>query len=369
MSAPPFTDTRHTTPLMAKPVSSSTQREVLIGQSREALRQLMGRLGEPAFRAEQLYHWLYVRCERDWDSMTNLAKPFRQRLADTCAIGTLTPDTIQQSQDGTRKYLFRLSDGQVVESVLMHFQERDTYAVCLSTQVGCAVDCSFCATGKLGFKRNLSVSEIVEQYLFVQHESEKEVRNVVFMGQGEPLLNLPNVLPAVHLLNEAAEVGMRRMTISTSGIVPQIYTLAQEALPITLAVSLHAPNDAIRGQLMPINRKWPLAELMPALHHYVEKTHRRLTIEYILIDGLNDQAAQARELGKLLHGLRCNVNLIPYNPIHQQLPGAPMDYRRSRPSAVDRFRQIVSDYGKKVTVRLERGADIDAACGQLANRL
>ena len=267
------------------------------------------------------------------------------------------------SQDGTTKYLFRLPDGKVVESVLMYFEERGTYAICLSTQVGCAVNCSFCATAKLGFMRNLTISEIVEQYVYVQHDSEKEVRNLVFMGQGEPLLNYDNLLSATQLLNRSAEVGMRHITISTSGIVPRIYDLANEDLQLTLAVSLHAPDDAIRESIMPINKKWPLAELMPALHHYVSSTGKRLTIEYILLQGVNDSIEHASLLGELLQDLKCNVNLIPYNPI-----GDAYGFKRPSNNAVHRFKDVLQTYGKKVTIRVERGTDIAAACGQLANK-
>jgi 23S rRNA (adenine2503-C2)-methyltransferase len=343
----------------------------LIGHTLPQLEALVAEMGHPAFRAKQLYHWLYVRCARDWDTMTDLSKAFRAQLAERFSVGTLALHTQQHSEDGTRKYLFTLQDGQVVESVLMHFQERNCYAICLSTQVGCAMNCSFCATGKLGLKRHLTTAEIVEQYLFVQHHSGCEIRNVVFMGQGEPLHNYDNTLAAIQLLNEGAEVGMRRITVSTSGMVDAITRLAGEHLPLTLAVSLHAPTNALREHIMPINKRWPLEVLMPALHAYVATTHRRLTIEYILIDGINDTAENAHQLGALLQGLRANVNLIPYNPIAPSLlPAGGAHFKRSPRSAVERFGRIVAEqYGKKVTVRLERGADIDAACGQLANQV
>jgi 23S rRNA (adenine2503-C2)-methyltransferase len=341
----------------------------LIGLTQAQLVALVQEMGEPAFRGEQLHHWIYVRCVRSFDEMTNLAKAFRARLKERFTVGALTLHTKEESADGTVKYLFKLPDGRVVESVLMYFQERETYAMCISSQVGCAVDCSFCATGKLGFTRHLSVGEIVEQYVYVQGDSGKEVRNIVFMGQGEPLLNFDNVVAAIEILNTSAEVGMRRMTVSTAGIVPKIYRLAECDLPITLAISLHAPDNETRNEIMPINRKWPLEELIPALHHYVNTTGRRLTVEYIMIDGLNDSAEHAHRLGQLLKGLKCNVNLIPYNPISQDLPGVPA-YRRSSRSAIETFKTIVYEhYGKKVTVRLERGTDIAAACGQLANKV
>ena len=339
----------------------------LIGQTHQQLRELAVAMGSPAFRGDQLHHWLYVKCVRSFDEMTDLSKPFRQALAENYAIGQLTLADCQLSSDGTRKYLFTLPDGNVVESVLMAFQERNTYALCVSTQVGCAMNCSFCATGKLGFTRHLNVGEIVEQYLFVQHHSGVEIRNVVFMGQGEPLHNYQPTVDALHLLNQSAEVGMRRMTVSTSGVVNHIDSLAAENLPITLAVSLHAADDATRDQIMPLNKKWPLAKLMPALHRYVEATHRRMTIEYILLTGVNDSLDQADKLVTLLKGLKCNINLIPYNPISTTLPQA-VTYQRPSRDRLHAFMHRLLDSGKKVTIRLERGVDIDAACGQLANQ-
>jgi 23S rRNA (adenine2503-C2)-methyltransferase len=335
----------------------------LIGQTEEALSQLLKEMGEPAFRAKQLHNWIYVRGVRTFDQMTNIAKSLREKLADQYAIGELQIAEKQVSADGTVKYLFRLRDGKVIESVLMYFEERETYAICLSTQVGCAVDCKFCATGKLGFMRNLTVAEIVDQYLYVQTDSGKEVRNIVFMGQGEPLLNYDNLLASIRILNKSAEVGIRHITISTSGIVPKIYQLATEDLQLTLAVSLHAPNNEVREPFMPINKKWPLEELIPAMHHYVRSTGRRLTIEYILLAEINDRPEHAHELGQRLKGLKCNVNLIPYNPI-----GEEYGFKRPSRNSCHIFREIVSQYGKKVTIRVERGVDIAAACGQLANK-
>ncbi|MEB3286548.1 MAG: 23S rRNA (adenine(2503)-C(2))-methyltransferase RlmN [Vampirovibrionales bacterium] len=348
---------------IATPVFTA-EKPSLIGKTLDELRVLMSELGEPKFRAEQLHHWLYVKNVRDWEAMGNLKRDFRDKLKANFRIGPLEIASKQESKDGTVKYLFRLDDGQLIESVLMYFQDRDTYAVCVSTQVGCAVNCSFCATAKLGFKRQLSIAEIVDQYVYVQGDSGKEVRNLVFMGQGEPLLNYDNLLPAIHILNQSAEVGMRHITISTSGIVPQIDRLADEKLQLTLAVSLHAPNDTVRESFMPINRKWPVAELIVSLKRYVAKTNRRLTIEYILLEGVNDNPQEAHQLGQLLKGLKCNVNLIPYNPISHC-----SEFKRPSRNRVFAFNEIVTSYGKKVTVRVERGADIDAACGQLANKM
>jgi 23S rRNA (adenine2503-C2)-methyltransferase len=334
----------------------------LVGHTPEELMALTKTMGQPAFRAKQLHHWLYVKCARDWDSMTDLSQAFKTQLAAQYTIGTLTIAHTQRSSDGTVKYLFSAPDGQKIESVLMYFADRNSYALCISTQVGCAVNCSFCATGKLGFTRQLTVAEITDQYLLAQADSGQEIRNVVFMGQGEPLLNFDNWLNATWLLNQSAEVGMRHMTVSTSGIIPAINQLAEHAMQLTLAVSLHAPTDALREQIMPINRKYPLGQLIPALHRYVELTGRRLTIEYILLRNVNDQPEHAHALVKLLRGLRCNINLIPYNPVDDQ-------FERPHRSSVLAFQAILNDAGKKTTVRVERGTDIDAACGQLANKV
>jgi 23S rRNA (adenine2503-C2)-methyltransferase len=349
---------------------NQTHTPTLIGLSLASLEALAESMGEPKFRAKQLHHWLYVKCVRRFEDMTDLSKSFRAKLAAHFTdIGPLTLHTKQVSQDGTTKYLFQLHDGLVVESVMMPYQERGTFSVCISSQVGCAVGCEFCATGKLGFKRNLTAAEILDQYLYVQHDCGEEVRNIVFMGQGEPLLNLTNLLPAIQILNTAAEVGMRRMTISTSGIVPGIYELANSGIPVTLAISLHGPTNAVREAIMPINKRWPLEQLMPALKTYYESNKRRLTIEYILLEGINDEPEHALALANLLKPLMCHVNVIPYNPISSSLPNV-KDFKRPSKERIYRFTESVFQLSqKKVTVRLERGVDIDAACGQLANRI
>jgi 23S rRNA (adenine2503-C2)-methyltransferase len=340
----------------------------LIGKTQAELVDLFTEMGHPRFRAEQVHHWLYVKCVQSFDKMLNLSKGFRQHLAERFQIGTLQIASKQISEDGTVKYLFQCADGNVIESVLMYFEERGSYALCVSTQVGCAINCSFCATGKIGLKRHLSASEIVEQYVQVQADSGKEIRNVVYMGQGEPLHNYENTVKSLRILNESCEVGMRRITVSTSGLVDHIDKLAEEEMPLTLALSLHAPNNEIRSRIMPINKRWPLETLIPSLERYLASTNRRLTMEYIMIDGINDQPEHAHQLGQLIQHLKCNINLIPYNPIAKDLPRA-VDYKRSSNQAIRTFMMILLDrYHKKVTVRLERGVDIDAACGQLANR-
>ncbi len=340
----------------------------LIGKTQAELVDLFTEMGHPRFRAEQVHHWLYVKCVQSFDEMLNLSKGFRQHLAERFQIGTLQIASKQVSEDGTVKYLFQCADGNVIESVLMYFEERGSYALCVSTQVGCAINCSFCATGKMGLKRHLSASEIVEQYVQIQADSGKEIRNVVYMGQGEPLHNYENTVKSLRILNESCEVGMRRITVSTSGLVDHIDKLAEEEMPLTLALSLHAPNNEIRSHIMPINKRWPLETLIPSLERYLASTNRRLTMEYIMIDGINDQPEHAHQLGQLIQHLKCNINLIPYNPIAKDLPRA-VDYKRSSNQAIRTFMMILLDrYHKKVTVRLERGVDIDAACGQLANR-
>jgi 23S rRNA (adenine2503-C2)-methyltransferase len=354
--------------LTTEPIETPAQKPALIGRTMDELKAIVKEMGHPAFRGEQLHQWLYVHCKRDFAEMNNLSKGFRAELAERYQVGVLELVSRQVSKDGTRKYLFKLPDGEVIESVLMHYEDRDSYAICLSSQVGCAMNCSFCATGKLGLTRHMTSAEIVDQYVFVQHDTGAEIRNVVFMGQGEPLHNYDETVKAIRILNSSAEVGMRRMTVSTSGLVDAIDKLGTEIFPITLALSLHAPDNETRDKIMPLNKKWPLEKLMPALHRYLDHTGRRLTMEYIMIDGLNDTPQHAHNLGRLLHGLKANVNLIPYNPISKDLPNLP-NYKRSRREAIDLFQRIVQEqYFKKVTVRVERGSDIDAACGQLANR-
>ena len=245
----------------------------------------------------------------------------------------------------------------------MRFDNRANLTACVSSQVGCAVNCSFCATGKRGFIRNLSYQEIIEQVLTIQRDTGLKVTNVVFMGQGEPLLNLQNVLKALEIFNDDFQIGARRITISTSGIIPKINELAEMELQSTLAISLHAPNHKLREELMPIEKKYPIDELKKALLNYVEKTGRRITIEYILIHGFNDTPQAAKELAYFLKDIKCNVNLIPYNSVDDT------KYKKSTNNDIMKFKYLIEHSGKKVTVRLERGADIDAACGQLKGKV
>ena len=294
--------------------------------------------------------------------MTNLSKDFREELKNKAVVTHTKIKVKQTSVDGTIKYLVEYPDGESVETVLMRFDNRANLTACVSCQVGCAVNCSFCATGKGGFKRNLTYQEIIEQVLTIQRDTGLKVTNVVFMGQGEPLLNLENVLKALEIFNDDFQIGARRITISTSGIVPKIYELADSELQSTLAISLHAPNHKLRAELMPIENKYHIDDLKKALLNYVDKTGRRITIEYILIHGFNDTTECAKELAFLLRDIKCNVNLIPYNSVVEN------DYKKPSGNDIMKFKYLIEHSGKKVTVRLERGADIDAACGQLRGK-
>jgi len=269
----------------------------------------------------------------------------------------------QESSDGTLKYLLEYPDGECVETVLMRFDNRANLTACVSSQIGCAVNCSFCATGKRGFIRNLTYKEIVEQVLTIQRDTGLKVTNVVFMGQGEPLLNLENVLQAMKIFNENLQIGARRITVSTSGIIPAIEKLANLDMQSTLAISLHASNHEIRKKLMQIENKYSMPDLRNAMLKYIEKTGRRITIEYLLIKDLNDTIDCAKELVNYLSKIKCNINLIPYNPTEKN------DYQKPSQHSIMRFKSLLEQSGKKVTVRLERGADIDAACGQLRGKV
>ncbi len=335
---------------------------VLAGLKLTELEALMEELKATKFRAKQIHNWIYAKSVSSIDEMTNLSKDFREKLKGIAVVTDTKIKVKQVSSDGTIKYLVEYPDGECVETVLMRFDNRANLTACVSSQVGCAVNCSFCATGKGGFKRNLTVQEIIEQVLTIQRDTGLKVTNIVFMGQGEPLLNMDNVLKALQIFNDDFQIGARRITISTSGIIPQINKLAELELQSTLAISLHAPNHELRKTLMPIENKYPIGELKKALLNYVEKTGRRITIEYILIHGFNDTPEIAKELAYFLKDLKCNINLIPYNSVIEN------DYKKPSGNDIMKFKYLLEHSGKKVTVRLERGADIDAACGQLRGR-
>jgi 23S rRNA (adenine2503-C2)-methyltransferase len=350
------------------------------------IEQLLGGWNQPAYRARQLYRQIYVNLTDAPAFMTDLPAALRERLAAETRMGVLELVRLQTADEGlTRKALFRLPSGDVVESVLMVYPDRAT--VCVSTQAGCAMGCVFCATGRLGLLRNLSSGEIVEQVLWAARElkglrteglgrsSEERksphsalspqssaLTNVVFMGMGEPFANYDRWWRSVERLHDpqGLNMGARNLTVSTVGLVPGIRRLATETLPINLAISLHAPDDGLRSEMMPINKRYPIAELLDATREYIAKTNRRVSFEYVLLQGKNDSPEQAVALSELLDGMLCHVNLIPWNPV----PGTPLG--RSERARVLRFQQALQERGIACTVRVERGVAIAAACGQLA---
>lgn len=335
---------------------------ILAGMSLEELEELMSTLGATKFRAKQIHNWIYAKSVSTIDEMTDLSLKFREQLKETVVVTDTKIKVKQVSKDGTIKYLVEYPDGECVETVLMRFDNRANLTACVSSQVGCAVNCSFCATAKGGFRRNLTYKEIVEQVLIIQRDTGLKVTNIVFMGQGEPLLNLDNVLKALEIFNRDFQIGARRITISTSGIIPGINRLADLNLQSTLAISLHAPTHELRKEIMPIENKYNITDLKTALKSYADKTGRRVTVEYILIHGFNDTPRVAKELAYFLKDLKCNINLIPYNSVVEN------DYKKPSTDDIMKFKYLLEHSGKKVTVRLERGADIDAACGQLRGK-
>ena len=333
----------------------------------QQLTDYLREIGEPDYRARQIWYWLYHEYVSDFEQMTNLPKVLRQHLSENIKLDQLEVAAFEHSSDkATTKVLFRLNDGNYIETVLMRYDKRRT--VCISTQAGCAMGCVFCATGQMGFVRNLSVGEIVGQVLFfagrLAAESERAT-NVVFMGMGEPLHNYDNTMSAVDRLvdREGFNLGARKITISTVGLVPAIRRYADEKRQTRLAVSLHAATDAERHRLIPVSRRWSLDSLMDACRYYINLTRRRLTFEWALISGENDTIEQAQRLGQLLAGMNCHVNLIPLNPT-SGYTGHPSDRMR-----VHAFQQGLDNHGVKSTVRVRRGIDIQAGCGQLRDRI
>jgi len=339
----------------------------------DQLGELLAGWGEPRFRVAQVWRWLYKSLVDDSAAMGNLPKTLRERLAAETKLSLLTPIADEESASGrTRKVLFRLHDGNTLESVLMRYQDRRT--ACISTQVGCGMGCTFCATGQGGLARNLSPGEIIAQVLYLARKTRAQspnlpihqspISNIVLMGMGEPLANYAATWQAIETLTDERgyNLGARRLTLSTVGLVPVIRRLAAEGRPINLAVSLHAPDDELRNRLVPINQRYPLADLMVAVREYANTTRRRVTIEYALIDGVNDEIVQAQKLADLLGGLLCHVNLIPLNPT----PGSPL--RPSPRERVNAFRDELDAAGIPTTVRMRRGIDIEAGCGQLRQR-
>jgi len=331
------------------------------------LQEQLRDLGEPSYRAGQIADWLYKKRIDTIDKMTNLSQALRRRLSETFTLGGIDLVRVLGASDTTRKFLFRLADGNLIESVLipaspaLYGGKSDRRTICVSTQVGCAYGCKFCASGLEGFARNLSASEIVDQFIAVESETSEKIDNVVFMGMGEPLANLEKVLRAIRIMNAewGLGVGARHITISTSGLAPQIRKLADEALQIRLAVSLHGATDEVRNRIMPINRRYNIEILLSACDYYTAHKKQRLTFEYILIADVNDSDEQARLLSRHAQRLSAKVNLIPYNSV-SGLPWARPSKERQ-----EKFLAILRVRGIPATLRREKGHDIDAACGQL----
>ena len=334
----------------------------IIGLTLEEMEQLMVSIGQPKYRAHQLFTWLYKKRTTNLEQITVLSKALRKQLVNSVCLGHLEIAKQQLSSDGeTSKFLFRLSDNYFVESVYMVDGKRRT--ICLSSQVGCALNCDFCATGKMGFKRNLSAGEIVDQLLTILKTLQVDVTNIVFMGMGEPFLNYDNVLKACDIIShrDGIALGKRKITISTAGIIPKINQFADEGHGYKLAISLNAADDKKRSPLMPINKKYPINELVNAGKYYASKSRHLFTFEYLMIAGINDSENDALKLKKLLKGVRCKINIIPFNSTEAELK-APAEKK------IDAFIKILLDLKIIISVRRSKGADIDAACGQLYHR-
>ena len=320
----------------------------------------MAGLGEKKFRASQLYQWMHEKLADSFDECTNLSNALRQKLKETSEYVCLEPVRVQHSKlDGTEKYLFRLSDGNYVESVLMKYHHGNS--VCISSQVGCKMGCRFCASTLNGCVRNLEPSEMLDQIYRIQSLTGERVSNIVIMGSGEPMDNYDNVVKFLGLINsdKGLNISQRNITVSTCGLVPRIKQLAELKLQITLAISLHAPNDELRKTMMPIAYTYSIEQLMDACRYYLSQTARRISFEYSLVKGVNDSPECARQLIKLVHGMNCHINLIPVNPIKER------DYEQSEKNSIHNFKEILEKAGVNVTIRREMGRDIDGACGQL----
>ena len=326
----------------------------------EEIAEEMKSIGEKAFRGKQIYEWLHKKLVSDFDQMSNLSKDLREKLKEQYVLPGVQMVDSRTSKDGeTTKYLFRLHDDRVIESVLMKYHHGNS--VCISSQVGCRMGCKFCASTLGGLERNLTASEMLSQIYEIQRLGGERVSNVVVMGTGEPLDNYENLLRFIHILTEdgGLHISQRNLTVSTCGLVPKIYDLAKEKLQMTLALSLHAPNDVKRRELMPIANRYSMDEVLEACRHYFEETGRRITFEYSLVAGVNDSDEDARELSGRIRDINCHVNLIPVNPIKER------SYVRSTRQAVENFKIKLEKCGINVTIRREMGSDIDGACGQL----
>lgn len=324
---------------------------------------LMEEFNERSFRGSQIFQWIHQKNIESIDEMTNLSKALREKIKCNFELNKLKIEEKYISNiDKTTKYLFALKDNNIIESVLMHYSYGNT--ACISSQVGCRMGCAFCASTLEGLIRNLTAGEMLDQIYQIQKDTKEKVSNIVIMGSGEPLDNLDNILLFIELINhpKGQNIGQRHITLSTCGLVDKMYDLASKKLQITLALSLHAPNDAIRRKMMPITKKYAMDEVLKACHHYIEMTNRRITFEYALIDRVNDKKEHARELGEKLKGMLCHVNLIPMNPVKESI------FKESTSNSVKDFLDILQSYGIQTTVRRKLGSDIDAACGQLRRR-
>ena len=322
------------------------------------LKEELTNLGEKPFRAEQIFKWLYQEKVKDFSEMTNLSLELREKLKQNYTICNFKILRKQESKDGTIKYLFDVLDGNAIETVLMSYHHG--YSICVSSQIGCKMGCKFCASTGINFIRSLSSGEIVEQILAVEQDTGVRISNVVFMGIGEPLDNYDNVINSIRIINnpKGLNIGARHISISTSGLVPKIYKLAEENIPCTLSISLHATNNAKRSEMMPVNNTYPIEDLIKACKDYIEKTNRRISFEYALAKDNNDNLEDAKGLVKLLKGMLCHVNLIPINKIENGT------FDKSSNENIMKFRDYLNDHGIVATIRRELGSDIDAACGQ-----
>ncbi|MFQ3220808.1 MAG: 23S rRNA (adenine2503-C2)-methyltransferase [Paraglaciecola sp.] len=357
---------------MSVSISAKSTKTNLLDLNRKGLREFFSAMGEKPFRADQVMKWIYQQGVADFEQMTNLNKVLRNKLLECCEVKAPEIAHQQNASDGTIKFALRLEGGQEVETVWIPDGDRAT--LCVSSQVGCALECTFCSTGQQGFNRNLSVSEIIGQVWRVataiglsNDSAKRPISNVVMMGMGEPLLNLKNVVPAMDLMLDDLAFGLskRRVTLSTSGVVPALDMLGEQ-IDVALAISLHAPDNKLRDILVPVNKKYPIEEFLAGVRRYIEKSKAnqgKVTVEYVMLNGINDSTDQAHELAKVLADTPCKINLIPFNPY----PGSP--YTRSSNSRIDRFAKVLGSYDLMVVVRKTRGDDIDAACGQLAGEV
>ena len=328
----------------------------------EELKAELVSIGEKSFRAEQIFKWLYIDKVKSFDEMTNLSLNLREKLKENYDICNFKILKKLESKDGTKKYLFELSDENAIESVLMEYHFGKT--VCVSSQIGCKMGCKFCASTGIPFERNLTSGEIIEQIIAIEQDTNSKISNVVFMGIGEPMDNYDNVLNAIRILNnpKGLNIGARHISVSTSGVVPKIYQFADEDIQCTLSISLHSANNETRSSMMPVNNAYNIQELMKACNYYIEKTNKRISFEYALAKDNNDNLKDADELINLIKGMLCHVNLIPINKIENG------KYTKSSLENIMKFRDYLNEHGIVATIRRELGSDIDAACGQLRRK-